>query len=108
MIFSLLLGIVLGGISVVFALQNSEIVTVQFMTDQITAPLAMVLLGTMLSGAVVTLLILLPSVIRDEMYLRAVRRQKREVEDEFAKYRTSQVRVEEKVTSTTVAKPVMQ
>ena len=92
MVFSLIFGVILGGMSVVFALQNSAAVTVQFL-----APLALVLLGTILSGVLMTLFVLMPSLIRDEMYLKAIKRQKRELEDEYAKYRTS--RAESEMTS---------
>ena len=97
MVFSLIFGVILGGMSVVFALQNSAAVTVQFMGDDIPAPLALVLLGTILSGVLMTLFVLMPSLIRDEMYLKAIKRQKRELEDEYAKYRTS--RAESEMTS---------
>lgn len=89
MIFSLILGIILGGATVIFALQNVTVVTVGLMSWQITAPLAFVLLGTLLCGIVMTLLVLLPSLIRDEMYVKTIKQQKREIEDEFAKFRTA-------------------
>src|ERR1700741_3995145 len=87
MLISLLVGIVLGGLTVIFALQNVAMVTVNLWIWQFSAPLALVLLGTILSGIVVTLLILLPNMIRDELYLKALKREKREVEDELAKHR---------------------
>ena len=90
MLLSLVLGIVLGALSVIFALQNVTIVTVTFFAWQITAPLALVLLGTILSSITVTLLVLLPSLIQEEMYVRALKRQKREVEDEYSQYRAMQ------------------
>jgi putative membrane protein len=87
MILSLMLGIILGAISVIFALQNVTIVTVSFIDWQVTAPLALILLGTLLCGIVMTLLVLIPSLIRDEAYVRALKRQKRETEEELAKAR---------------------
>ena len=87
MLISLLVGIVLGGLTVIFALQNVALVTVNLWMWQFSAPLAIVLLGTVLSGIVVTLLILLPNLIRDEIYLKTLKRQKREVEDELANLR---------------------
>lgn len=90
MLFSLVLGIVLGALSVVFALQNVTVVTVSFFAWQVTAPLALILLGTILSAVVVVLLVLLPSLIKEAAYVRALRQQMREVEDEFSAYRTTQ------------------
>ena len=87
MILSLLLGIILGAVSVVFALQNVAVITVTFMSWQASAPLVLILLGSMLCGVIVTLLVLLPSVIRDELYLSSIKRAKKEAEDELARYR---------------------
>ena len=89
MVFFLFLGAILGAATVIFAFQNVEVITVNLMTWQITAPLAFVLLGTLLCGILMTLLVLLPSLLRDEMYLKTIKRQKRELEDEFAKFRTA-------------------
>ena len=84
MIISLILGVLLGAALVAFVLQNVAIVTVSFMTWQITGSLALVLLASIISGVVVTLLIILPGLIRDDFYLAAVKKQKKEVEDELA------------------------
>ncbi len=87
MLFSLILGVIVGGLSVIFALQNVTVVTVNLLQWEITASLSLILIGSILCGAFVTLLMLLPSVIRDQMYVSTLKRQKREVEDEFAKHR---------------------
>ena len=87
MILSLIMGIVLGASSVLFALQNVADVTVSFLGWQLTEPLAFILLGALFCGVIITLLVLLPRLISDDAYLKSVLRQKREVEDELAKYR---------------------
>ena len=87
MLISLLVGIVLGGLTVIFALQNVGMVTVNLWIWQFSAPLALVLLATLVSGIIVALLVLLPGLIRDELYVKALKRDKREVEDELAKHR---------------------
>ncbi len=89
MLFSLILGIILGALTVIFALQNVAVITVSFLAWEITAPLAFVLLGTALSSVVITLLMLIPSLVRDDLYVRTLKKQKREIEDEFAKYRAA-------------------
>ncbi len=101
MIFSLILGVIVGGLSVIFALQNVTTVTVNFLQWEITASLALVLIGSILCGALVTLLILLPSVIRDQMYLSNLKREKRQVEDEFAKHRIAAAQTPTPVATTT-------
>lgn len=90
MLILLILGIILGATSVIFALQNVALVTVSFFSWQVTAPLAFILLGTILSSVTVTLLMLLPSLIQEALYVKALKKQKREVEDEFSAYRTTQ------------------
>lgn len=89
MLLSLIVGIILGAIAVVFALQNVALVTVSFFAWQITAPLSIIILGTVLCGIVLTLLVLLPSVIRDEIYMATVRKQKRETEAELARVKNT-------------------
>ncbi len=90
MLFLLILGIILGATSVMFALQNVTVVTVSFFAWQVTAPLALILLSTILSSVIVTLLMLLPSLIQEAMYVKTLKLQKREVEDEFSAYRAGQ------------------
>ena len=89
MLLSLIVGIILGALAVVFAFQNVAIVTVSFFVWQVTAPLSILILGTVLCGIVLTLLVLLPSVIRDEFYVASIKRQKREAEEELARHRAT-------------------
>src|SRR5580698_5837543 len=89
MLLSLIVGIILGALAVIFAFQNVAVVTVTFLSWQITASLAVIILGTVLCGIVLTLLFLLPSVIRDEMYVASIKKQKRETEDELARVRNN-------------------
>jgi uncharacterized integral membrane protein len=90
MILSFLVGIILGAMAVVFAFQNVAVVTVSFFSWQITASLAIIILAAILCGIVVTLLFLLPSVIRDELYVASIKRQKRETENELARVKSNQ------------------
>ncbi|MDR3571155.1 MAG: LapA family protein [Candidatus Pacebacteria bacterium] len=90
MLLSLIVGIILGAIAVVFAFQNVAVVTVSFFTWQISASLAIVILGSILCGIVLTLLVLLPSVIRDEIFVATLKRQKRDLENQLAQTRTPQ------------------
>ena len=84
MIFSLVLGILLGAVSVIFALQNISIITVTFLDWQVVGSLSLVLLLAILCGIVMTLLVLLPSLIRGDFYLSTLKKQKKEVEDQLA------------------------
>jgi putative membrane protein len=90
MLISLVVGIILGAIAVVFAFQNVALVTVSFFAWSVSASLAIIILGSVLCGIVLTLLVLLPSVIRDEIYISSIKRQKRETENELARVRNLQ------------------
>ena len=88
MILSLIGGLILGALSVIFALQNVAVVTVTFLSWQITGPLAFILLGTLVSGGVISLLVLLPSVIRDEMLFSVLRSERDELRKENINLKT--------------------
>ncbi len=83
MILFLLLGAVLGGLSVIFVLQNVVPITVTFLTWQIEGSLAVILFLAMMSGVFVTLLVLLPGLIRDEFRYSRLQKEKEHVEDEL-------------------------
>jgi len=83
MIFFLILGAAIGGLSIIFILQNITPVTVMFFTYQLNGSLALVLFLAMLAGVVITILILLPGFVRDEFRVSRLRRQKQELEDEL-------------------------
>lgn len=63
MIIFFTLGIVLGIVSVVFVVQNMMVITVSFFTWHITGSLALVLIASIVTGMLITLLILLPESI---------------------------------------------
>ncbi len=87
MLISLIVGILLGGVAVLFALQNTATITVVFLSWDITAPLSFLLLACLLGGIIATLLALIPFLFRDELAARNLRREKKTIEDEYAKYR---------------------
>lgn len=100
MLLSLVVGIILGAIAVVFAFQNVAVVTLSFFAWQLSASLAILILGSILCGIVLTLLVLLPSVIRDEFYVASLKRQKREVDEELARVKNSQTVATTQTTTT--------
>ncbi len=85
--FSLLAGLIVGALGVIFAIQNVAVVTVTFLSWQITAPLAFVLLGSMAAGVVAALLFMLPSIMRDEALFSVIERQKSDLENELVRTR---------------------
>ncbi len=94
------LGALLGIISVMFFFQNVVMVTVSFMAWQMTGSLAIMLFLAMMSGITVTLLLLLPSFIRNDFRLSRMRKQVRNLEDEHARLKIEAERPREIVTPT--------
>lgn len=85
MVIFLVLGVVLGIVSVVFVLQNITPVTVSFLAWQMDGSLAVILFLAVLSGVFTTLLLLLPSFIRDEWHYSKLKKHAKNLEDELAK-----------------------
>ena len=90
MIFFLILGGILGALSVIFILQNVAVVTVTFFTYQLTGSLAVILFATVMTSVVMTLLMLLPTLIGDHFRFSALKKQKNVLEDELAIYKKIQ------------------
>jgi len=84
MIFSLILGILIGVLSIIFILQNIVPVTVVFFAYQITGSLAIILFLALIAGMLISILILLPSFIRDEFRINRLKKQNQDLSDELA------------------------
>lgn len=91
MIISLIVGIILGAVSVFFILQNVVPVTVTFLAWHLNGSLSLVLLAAMATGVLITLLMLLPSFIKDDMYVSVLKKQKKELEDELAAHKQAAI-----------------
>jgi uncharacterized integral membrane protein len=83
MILFILVGAVLGAFSVVFVLQNITPITVTFLSWQIQGSLAVILFLALIVGMVITLLMVLPGLIRDEWRYSQLKKEKKQVEDEL-------------------------
>jgi len=88
MIIFLVLGVLLGVVSVMFVLQNISPVTVTFFTWSMDGSLAVILFLALASGVLITLLFLLPSFIRDEFRYSRLKKQTRALEDELLAIKT--------------------
>ena len=88
MILSLILGVILGAAAVFFIVQNTVLVTVSFLSWQFESSLAAVLFLTIVCGIVITLLFLLPSLVRDSINFSRLKRENRELEDDLTKTKT--------------------
>lgn len=85
MIILFILGLILGGTAVVFALQNIDMITVTFLGWQLTGSLSLVLLLTMLVGILTTLFILLPKSMSDYFKYRKLLKENAGLTDELKK-----------------------
>ena len=78
--FALILSLLLAIVAVLFALQNTEMVTIQLFGYQITSQLAIVLITTMLSGVVIGVLAGAPSRLAASARARRAEKQIAELE----------------------------
>jgi len=85
MILPLSLGIVLGAISVIFALQNVTMITVTFFSWQIEGSLALLLLLAVFMGILITLLAVLPESIRGHTRYKNLEKENKRLEEELRK-----------------------
>ncbi len=84
MIF-LILGIILGAVAVVFALQNTDIITVSFFAYQFEGSLAFILILTVLMGVLASLLIVLPDSIKNHFRYRRLQSDHTKLGEELRK-----------------------
>ncbi len=83
MILSLILGLVVGGLSVIFALQNVFPVTVTFLSWEITASLALLIAISVLVGLVIAALVSIPGAIANAMTISALRKENKRLNDDL-------------------------
>jgi len=81
MLISLIFGLILGGLTVIFALQNMATIEVTFLAWQINGSLALVLLAAALTGAIVCALLSIPEIIRDHARFTELRNQNKELQN---------------------------
>jgi uncharacterized integral membrane protein len=86
----MIVGIVLGAVTVIFALQNVAPITVSFFSWHITGSLSVVLFSTLVAGAVVSLLFSVPEAIRNYMLFRNLKKQNKVLQDELAALKQQQ------------------
>ncbi|HEY1037007.1 MAG TPA: LapA family protein [Candidatus Paceibacterota bacterium] len=88
MIF-LIIGLILGALTVVFALQNTAAVGVTFLAWQIEGSLALILMLAVLIGIIIFMMFSLPELIRTHFEFVALQKKAEALEEENAKLRVS-------------------
>ena len=85
MIILFIIGLLLGAVSVIFALQNIDIITVTFFSWHLTGSLALILLLTITAGILVTILLVLPGSIRNYFRYKNLEKENKRLEEELRK-----------------------
>ena len=85
MIILFILGLLLGGVAVIFALENATVITVTFFYWQFTGSLAIILIGAILAGILVTLLLLLPESINNYFKYKSLQKEIAKLKEELRK-----------------------
>ncbi len=84
----LILALAIAIIAVIFALQNTAVVTISFLVWKVTGSLSLVLLVTLAIGVLIGVLFLLPSAIKTTLQASGQRKQLGTLEKELAESKT--------------------
>ena len=87
--FVIIFALIVSIFAVMFALQNPNIVTVQFMAWKFEQPLALFLLIAMAIGALIISILTIPGWIRNRQMRSKHRKEMAELEDNLSKYRSN-------------------
>jgi len=84
----LILALAIAIIAVIFALQNTAVVTIAFLLWKVTGSLSLILLVTLAIGVLIGVLFLLPSAIKTTLQASGQRKQLGALEKELAESKT--------------------
>lgn len=87
MILSLILGFLLGAAALLFALQNTAVVALSFMGWQFESSLALLILMAFAAGVVVSLLVSIPSAVKDSFRIMSLKKENKKLVDEVNEHR---------------------
>lgn len=85
MIILFVAGILLGVVSVIFAFQNIAVITVSFFSWQLTGSLALILLLAIVSGALISVFLLLPEFIKNYFKYKNLQEDNKKLEEDLRK-----------------------
>lgn len=83
----LIFALIIAGIAVIFAIQNTAMTTVTFLFWTFNGSLALILLLALIAGAVVSILASSPALIRDKLTIRNQKKQIIELETKLAAHK---------------------
>ncbi len=85
----LILALVIAIIAVIFALQNTAVVTISFLVWNVTGSLSLVLLVTLAIGVIIGVLFLSPSTIKTSLQASGQRKQLSALEKDLAEQKSA-------------------
>lgn len=85
MIILFIIGILLGAVAVVFALQNINVITVTFFSWELTGSLALILLIALITGMLIAIFLLLPQFTKSHFKLKNLQKEKDALAEELIK-----------------------
>ena len=101
MIFSLILAILFAVFAVIFALGNTEPVTVSFLTWHLQdQPLALVVLVTLAVGILIGILLMTPGAVKRNIALSGQKKKLKSTEKELDDHKSKMTELEDKVKKT--------
>lgn len=77
----LFFALILVAVAILFAVQNTDVTTVRFLTFELEGSLALVLLIALALGALISFFASLPTMLRDKWVVRSQRKKLNEVEE---------------------------
>lgn len=84
MLLSLIFGLIIGAVSVVFALQNIFPVTVTFLAWNVTSSLAVLISLSILVGILICALLSIPEAIKNSFKIAALKKENQKLTEELA------------------------
>jgi len=85
--FFLVIALIIIALAVIFAVQNTAVITVSFLIWTYHGSLAIVLLVALCAGALISLMFSLPSLLRDKWIIRSHKKKLTEVESSLTDHK---------------------
>ena len=83
MIISLIVGLILGGAAVIFALQNVSTISVTFFAWQIESSLAVIIILAIAIGVIISTLLSLPGAIKKSFQISGLKKHNSKLESDL-------------------------
>lgn len=101
LLLSLILGLIMGAISVIFALQNIFPVTVTFMIWELTTSLAVIIVLAIFIGLMISIILSVPEAIKTLFTISNLKKENKKLSDELESINKASKQVLETTTTTT-------